>query len=73
MHQLQRGGMNCVAAEIADEIDVLFEHRHLHTGTRQQVTSHHSGGSAAYDDAAGLDFLGHDYLAGALISVDNEA
>ena len=49
--------MNRVAVEIADEIGVFFQHRHLHAGPREQITGHHSGGAAADDDAARLQFL----------------
>jgi len=48
---------NCrAAAEIAVEISVLFEHRHLHAGARQQVTGHHSRRAATDDDATRANF-----------------
>ena len=51
VHQLERGRMNRVAAEIAVEIGVLLQHRHFHAGTRQQITGHHSRRAASDDDA----------------------
>ena len=49
--------MNRVAAEIAIEIGVFFQHRHGHAGACEQVTSHHPGRSPAHDHAASLQFL----------------
>jgi hypothetical protein len=52
MHQLERRGMNGVAAEIAEEIRVLLQHDHVHSGARQQEAEHHAGRPAAGDAAA---------------------
>jgi hypothetical protein len=52
VHQLERGRMNCVAAEIAQEVGVLLQYGDGHAGARQQKAEHHPGRSAA-DDAAG--------------------
>jgi hypothetical protein len=41
--------MNRVAAEIADEIGVFFQHGYLHACPRKQITGHHPGRTAAYD------------------------
>ena len=44
--------MDRIAAEIAKEIGVLFQNDHLNAGAREEVASHHSGRSAADNDAA---------------------
>jgi hypothetical protein len=44
--------MHGVAAEIAIEVRVLFEHGDVHAIARKQVAKHHSGWASA-DDAAG--------------------
>src|SRR5690242_5094053 len=54
MHDFQRGGMDSIATEIPEEIGVLFEDEHFHSGTRQQESQHQSGGAAARDAAAHL-------------------
>ena len=43
--------MDGVAAKIAQEIGVLFEHDHIDAGARQQEAQHHAGRSAAGDAA----------------------
>jgi hypothetical protein len=55
VHQFQGRGMDGVAAEIAQEIGVLFQHRDAHAGARQQIAEHHAGGSAADDASCGGD------------------
>ncbi len=55
MHEFERGRMNRVAAEIAVEIGVLLEHRHVHAGAGQQIAAHHSRRTAAHNDAARSD------------------
>ena len=50
--QLERRGMDRVAAEIAQEVGVLLEHDHVDAGARQKEAQHHAGGSAADDAAA---------------------
>ena len=57
MHQLERGWMNRVAPEIAQEIGVLFQHKDLHAGAREKEAEHHSGRAAANDDTMCLQFL----------------
>ena len=47
VHHLQRRWMNGVAAEIAQEVSVLFRHDDGNTSSRQQEAKHHPGGSAA--------------------------
>src|SRR4051812_31893150 len=55
VHQLERGGMNRVAAEIAVEIPMLFQDDNLHARAGQQVTGHHSGRPATDDYATCAD------------------
>jgi hypothetical protein len=57
MHQLERGWMNRVAAEIAQEVGVFFQDNHLHACARKKEAKHHSGRAAANDDATCLQFL----------------
>ena len=38
--------MDRVAAKVAQEIGVLFEHQHRDPGARQQQPEHHAGGAA---------------------------
>ena len=52
VQHLQCRRMHGVAAEIAQEIRVLFQHHDLDAGARQQKAQHHAGGTAA-DHAAG--------------------
>jgi hypothetical protein len=48
--------MNSVAAKIAIEIGVLFQHDDIDAGARQQKACHHSGGSAANNYTTGSNF-----------------
>ncbi len=57
-HQLERRGMNGVAAEIAQEIGVLPEHDDVDAGTRQEEPEHEPAGPASDDAAAGGESLG---------------
>src|SRR5215831_2144408 len=50
---LERGRVDGVAAEVAQEVGVLLEHHDRDAGARQQETEHHAGGSAAGDAAGG--------------------
>src|SRR5262249_30049122 len=52
MHELERRRMDSIAAEIAEEIPVLLEHRHADSGARKQQTQHHAGRPAAGNAAA---------------------
>ncbi len=52
VHDLKRGGVDCVAAKVAQEILVLFQHRDVNAGARQQKSEHHAGRTAACDHAA---------------------
>ncbi len=60
VHELERRGMDRVAAEIAQEVRVLLEHDHIDARAREQEAEHHSGGAAADDAAArGQGASGH--------------
>ncbi len=53
VHHLEGGGMHRVAAEIAQEVSVLFQHGNVHAGAGQKIAQHHAGGPAARDYACG--------------------
>src|SRR5271165_1977198 len=53
IHQLQRGGMDRVAAKIAEEVFVLFEYGDGESGPGQQQAEHDTCWASA-DDAGGL-------------------
>ena len=55
IHHLQRRGMHGVAAEIAEEIGVLFQHDRFDSGAPEQIAQHHAGRPAADDAAAGVE------------------
>ena len=55
IHHLQRRGMHGIAAKIAEEIGVLFQHDRIDPGAPQQISQHHAGRPAADDAAAGVD------------------
>ena len=58
VEQLHRRGVDRVAAEIAEEVGVLFEHHHSCTGARQEHARHHPGGAATDHDSIG-DCVAH--------------
>ena len=47
VHQLERGGVDGVAPEVAEEVGVLLEHQHRDAGAGEQEPEHHAGGAAA--------------------------
>src|SRR6185312_8105380 len=59
VHQLHGRGMNGVAAEIAEEVAVLFEHGDVDTGAGQQIAQHDSSGAAAGDATGRVQRLIH--------------
>jgi hypothetical protein len=60
LENLKRGRMYRVAAKIAEEVLVLFEHCNLHAPARQKISEHHACGSAAYHAASCLqNFVRH--------------
>src|SRR3974390_3365498 len=52
MHDLQRGGVDGVAAEVTKKVSVLLHHGDGYIGTREQVSEHDTCRASA-DDAAG--------------------
>ena len=52
VHQFERGRMDRVAAKIAIEISVFFQHDDVDACACQKKPGHHSGRAAADDDAA---------------------
>ena len=52
IHDLERRGMDGVAAEVAEEIGVLLQHDDLDAGAGEQEAEHHAGRSAAGDATA---------------------
>ena len=58
VHDLQRRGVDGVAAEVAQEVGVLLEHDDVDAGAREQEAEHHPGRTAAGDAAAGAERAG---------------
>src|SRR5208283_130196 len=56
MDDFERRGVNRVAAEITQEVCVLFKNEHRHPGSSQQETEHHPCRAAAGDAAAHRNF-----------------
>jgi hypothetical protein len=54
VEQPQGAGMDGVAAEVAQEVGVLFHHRDVDAAAGKQQAQHDSGGTAAGDDACGV-------------------
>ena len=54
VHELEGGGVDGVAAEVAEEILVLFEDGDVVAVAGEEVAKHHAGGATAYDAATGL-------------------
>ncbi len=48
-------GMDGVAAKVAQEVAVLFQHHCLHTSARQEEAQHYACRAAAHDAALGRD------------------
>jgi len=47
VHQLKRGRMNRIAAKIAEEIGMFFQHHNGNSGACQKKSKHHSGRAAS--------------------------
>jgi hypothetical protein len=54
VHQLEGGGVNGVAAKIAEKVGVFFEDDDLDACACEQEAEHHAGGAASSDAAGGL-------------------
>src|SRR5205823_858917 len=50
IEDFHRRGVDCVAAEIAEEVRVLFEDQHAAAGACEKQPGHHAGRPAANDD-----------------------
>ena len=50
VHHFKSRGMDGIAAEITQEVRVLFQHKHVASCPREQQAGHHSSGSAADHD-----------------------
>src|SRR5690242_12767980 len=57
MHNFEGRRMNCVTAEVAQEVSVLFEHNNVNPCPCEQKSQHHAGWSATGDTAARRDRL----------------
>ena len=55
VHDLHGGGMYRVAAEITQEVRVLFENDNVDTRACEQEPQHETGRTSARDAAPGLD------------------
>ena len=49
LEHFERGGMNRVAAKIAEEVLMFFENGNPDTAARQKIAEHHAGGTTAHD------------------------
>ena len=58
VEELERGGMDGVAAEVAEEVFVLFEHGDVDAGAGEEEAEHDAGGASADDAAGGLEGCG---------------
>jgi hypothetical protein len=52
VHDLERRGMDRVAAEVAEEVGVLLQHHDIDAGASEQKPEHHPGRPAAGDGAS---------------------
>ena len=59
VHDFEGGGMNGVAAEVAEEIGVLLEHHDVNRHPRKKKAQHHARWSASDDAAARSQYLRH--------------
>src|ERR1700735_856569 len=62
VHNFERGRMNGVAAEIAQEISVLLEDENFHASARQQICQHHARGPSAHDATTDVECLNSTLL-----------
>ena len=69
-HDLERGGMDRVAAKIAEDVRMFLKHHHLYAGTGEQIPKHHAGGSASGDAATSGGDLGRHRSDSTIVSVN---
>src|SRR5262249_53750317 len=55
VHHFQGRGVDGVAAEVPEEVAVLFEDEDIHAGAGEQIAEHHPGGPSAHDTTAYLN------------------
>ena len=58
VEELEGGGMDGVAAEVAEEVGVLFEHGDGDAGAGEEIAEHDAGRASANDAAGGVLDLG---------------
>jgi|GEM_PF-6570637 len=68
VHQLQRRGMDGVAAKVAIKVAVSFEHRDVHTLPRQQQAEHDPRWPATYDATLRFFRVAHLFRSHVLLS-----
>ena len=54
VHELEGGGMDGIAAEVAEEVLVFFEHGDAVAVAGEKEAEHHAGRASAYDAAGGF-------------------
>jgi hypothetical protein len=57
VHEFESGGMDGVAAKIAEEVGVFFEDKNFDAGASEKKTENHACGTSANDAAGGLEGL----------------
>jgi hypothetical protein len=75
MHQLQRGGVNHVAAEIAEKIGMLFQNENVDARPGEKHPKQHSRRPAPNDTATGPDGFrarraGHDASSAPMVALE---
>jgi hypothetical protein len=59
VHDLERGWVNRIAAEIAQEVRVLLENYNMDTSSREEESEEHPGGTSSDDATLGGNLLAH--------------
>src|SRR5262249_15196880 len=57
MHGFKSRGMDRVAAEVAQEVRMLFENRNIDSGSCKQKAKHHASGTSSRDTASDPKFF----------------
>src|SRR5258706_2408780 len=60
VHHLHSGGVDGVAAKIAQEIGMFLEDHHINAGARQQEAEHHAGRPSTSDATGRIDGVLHE-------------
>ena len=61
VHDIQRGWMDRVPAEIAHEIGMFFKYERIHAHARQKQPQHHAGRATSHDAATSVERFNHVY------------